>query len=337
MRTALESSTTSVLFEIDAYRKLMSASKARGVKLRYVTEITAANAEKCKRMIDEFSVEMRHLDGLKGNFFVTESEFIAASREITQGQLVRELIYSSQPEIVERNEYLFEMLWDRAIPADIRLVELSKGEQLGDTKLTFSTREIFESANRFINEMEEEALVIVSREGSIKGNLEFFQKLVQKASLTGAAVKILGRFSRDETALMNEFHLAGVQVRTLAPGHISNLALGIYDRKGMGLVQYIFANPERDSSGQTYLTGVISTSKQTVAGIAAIFDSLWEETQVRQRAELLQDILSHDIRNYNQIVSISAEMLKDDVTSADERNSGRRNPEGDSRFERPYR
>ena len=37
----------------------------------------------------------------------------------------------------------------------------------------------------------------------------------------------------------------------------------------------------------------------------------------RKAAELLQDVMSHDIRNYNQIVLTSAEMLKEDLTSAE--------------------
>jgi len=39
----------------------------------------------------------------------------------------------------------------------------------------------------------------------------------------------------------------------------------------------------------------------------------------RKAAELLQDILSHDIRNYNQIVMLSAELLNADLTNADTR------------------
>jgi signal transduction histidine kinase len=80
----------------------------------------------------------------------------------------------------------------------------------------------------------------------------------------------------------------------------------------MGLVEYIYPESPR-SAEQTFLTGVISTSKQTIAGIVAIFNSLWEETELRQEAELMQDILTHDIRNYNQISMSNAEMLRESL------------------------
>jgi signal transduction histidine kinase len=61
------------------------------------------------------------------------------------------------------------------------------------------------------------------------------------------------------------------------------------------------------------------------------FERMWEDVELRETeevalekerrskkaAELLQDILAHDIRNYNQIVTTSAEMLNSDLTSAE--------------------
>ena len=39
---------------------------------------------------------------------------------------------------------------------------------------------------------------------------------------------------------------------------------------------------------------------------------LENEIRSRRTAELLQDILSHDIRNYNEIAKLNAEVLKED-------------------------
>jgi signal transduction histidine kinase len=50
-----------------------------------------------------------------------------------------------------------------------------------------------------------------------------------------------------------------------------------------------------------------------------VFDALWGETELRnslektaRQANLLQDILAHDIRNYNQAARLSAELLQDE-------------------------
>jgi two-component system sensor histidine kinase VicK len=313
--TFAESSAPKLLFEFDPYQKLLLASRSRGVKIRYITEITRENMEYCKRMMDVFSAEVRHAESLVGNFSVTETEFVATSSVIRdKEEPMPEIIYSNVPELVQRNKYLFDNLWEKAIPAAIRFAELEKGEIFGETKLTFSTREILDSANRFVDAMKEEALVIVTEENAISRNLAFFKKIFGKAKSEGAKVKILGRFSNEEMKLLGEQRPSGVKIRTLGSSRISNLSLGIYDRKGMGLVQYLYNEQKTPPpSGEPYLSGIVSTDPRLIAGIAAIFDSIWEETDLRHRAELLQDILSHDIRNYSQVTKLTAELLLDQV------------------------
>jgi two-component system, OmpR family, sensor histidine kinase VicK len=47
----------------------------RGIIIRYITEITINNVGYCKELMS--IVELRHLDRVKGNFFVTEGEYVA--------------------------------------------------------------------------------------------------------------------------------------------------------------------------------------------------------------------------------------------------------------------
>ncbi len=310
-----QSAGPKLLFEINSYQKLFLESKSRGVKIRYITEITGDNIEYCKQMIDLFSAEVRHAESPIGNFLVTDAELVATASSISGGQPIPEVIYSNVMELVQRNVYFFNNVWERAIPAEIRFAELENGERVGETKLTFDTREIFDSANKFVDEMKEEALVILTEQNSITRNPTFFEKIVAKAKTEGTKVKILGRFSSEEIKLMDEYRSSGVQMRTLgSTSRISNLSLGIYDRKWMGLVQYLYPSlRKRTPSTEPYLSGIISTDSRMIDGIAAIFESLWGETDLRQRAELLQDILSHDIRNYCQVTKFNGELLLDQI------------------------
>ena len=52
-------------------RNALIEGKKRGVKLRYLTEITKDNLAYCKDLISIVD-EMRHLDGIKGNFMISE-------------------------------------------------------------------------------------------------------------------------------------------------------------------------------------------------------------------------------------------------------------------------
>ncbi|MEO9363111.1 MAG: hypothetical protein ABI348_04340, partial [Nitrososphaera sp.] len=62
----------------DGIKQGYVSAKNRGVRIRYVTEITAHNLESCRELI-EF-VELRHLAGVRGSFAVSETEFVAGIR-----------------------------------------------------------------------------------------------------------------------------------------------------------------------------------------------------------------------------------------------------------------
>jgi hypothetical protein len=91
----------------------IAAEKERGVKLRYVTEITAENLEYCKEML-KFS-EIRHLDGIKGNFEIADEKEYVALATLHKAQPNSQLIFSNVPEIVEQQQFLFDSLWDKGM------------------------------------------------------------------------------------------------------------------------------------------------------------------------------------------------------------------------------
>jgi len=288
------------------------ALEQKGTHLRLIGEITKGSIAQVK----EFgkTVEIRHLAGVTSYFGVSDKEYVALPGK-EEFNPSGPLLYSNEEPFVRHHQALFDMLWDRAVPADVRLEELENKEETGETRISFSTQDIMDSARTFADGMKKEALVLVSREGSLKDNLELFRRIAKKANETEAKVRILGRFREDEQELISEFQSQGFQIRSLSPGRVTNIALGIYDRKSMGLVEYRFPGMQRHAV-QTYLTGVISTNKETVAGIATIFDSLWEESELRQEAELMRDIVTHDMGNYNQISMSNAEVLKEGLRDA---------------------
>ncbi|MDG7006907.1 MAG: hypothetical protein JRN06_01535 [Nitrososphaerota archaeon] len=148
------------------------------------------------------TIEIRHVQGVSSYFGVSDSEYIALPG-MQEFSPEGPLLYSNEDSFVRHHQSLFDTLWGIAVPADIRVAALEKGEQLGETKLTFSTQEVMDSANEFVDAMKDEALVIVPQEGSIRNNEAFFRRLASKAGR--ATVKILGRFSDDEAPLLREY------------------------------------------------------------------------------------------------------------------------------------
>ena len=105
----------------DAIKQGYVAAKERGVRIRYITEVTSDNIEHCIEL--EKFVELRHIDNVAGSFAVSESEFVAGIRG---EKALDKLVYSNEKELVQSQQDVFETLWENAIPVKDRIKELER-------------------------------------------------------------------------------------------------------------------------------------------------------------------------------------------------------------------
>lgn len=99
--------------------------KRRGIRLRLIAEITKDNIPYCKDLIKIF--ELRHLDEVKGNFGIADGKYYAASAKSRESSPPPLLIESTLRPLVEQQQYFFDMLWRKAIPAKQRIKEIEEG------------------------------------------------------------------------------------------------------------------------------------------------------------------------------------------------------------------
>ena len=102
--TCMDSTRPSFAIGIESIKKSFVDARDRGVKLRYLTEITDANISYCKELMSIVD-EVRHLDGIKGNFMISEIEYLAPATSHEETKLAALIIYSSVREIVEHQQY----------------------------------------------------------------------------------------------------------------------------------------------------------------------------------------------------------------------------------------
>ena len=103
----------SLAVKIEQLRKAFLSAKRRGVRLRYVTEITEDNVIYCKELLKMVD-ELRHIEGIKGNFYLSETEYIAPASFHEKGKPASWIIYSNVKEIVEyQRQFVFDSFWGR--------------------------------------------------------------------------------------------------------------------------------------------------------------------------------------------------------------------------------
>src|ERR671938_1450670 len=124
MDTCADSTWPSVAMGIDVFRNALTDMKKRGVRSRYITTITKDNLSYCKEAMK--IGELRHLDGIKGNFSVSEKEYMA-SATMQEASLLQQVIYSNVKEVLEQQQYVFDSFWSRSIPAEQKIREIEEG------------------------------------------------------------------------------------------------------------------------------------------------------------------------------------------------------------------
>jgi hypothetical protein len=106
-------------FSVGRVKRGYIEAKKRGVKIWYITEITKSNLSYCKEIM-RFA-ELRHLDGVKGNFAVSDTEYVAG---IKQRNMLASLVHSDINELVQQQRYVFDILWMHAVPAKEKIKQL---------------------------------------------------------------------------------------------------------------------------------------------------------------------------------------------------------------------
>jgi len=111
---------------LEPIRKAFLDAKSRNVGLRYITEVTKDNVSYCEELMTLVD-ELRHLEGIKGNFMLSETEYLSPIILFEKGKVASQILYSNLAQIVQQQQYFFDTLWSKAIPAKDRIYELEHG------------------------------------------------------------------------------------------------------------------------------------------------------------------------------------------------------------------
>src|ERR671911_2712169 len=172
------------------FRGAYENMKSRGIKIRWVTDITKDNLMYCKDLMQY--AEVCHISYLNGNFGVSEIEYIAATT-INEGQPIPKLIYSNSKEMVEQQQYIFDNFWSKAMPAEQRIREIEQGIEPQRIEVIYDAQQALELYQSLIMSAEKEIKVVFPTTNALirqdKAGILFL--LQEAAAIKKCQVKIL--------------------------------------------------------------------------------------------------------------------------------------------------
>ena len=260
----------SLIVEIAALKKAFVDAKERGIKLRYVTEITGDNVSYCKELINTINMELRHVDGIKGNFYVSENEYVAPATFHHKGKPASHIIYSNVKEIVDHQQYVFESFWTRAIPAQQRIKEIEEGVIHYQTKIVDNPDEIIKEISKLT--ADSNRLDTCLAPGGLQySHSHFFdikKKLLDKQKKgQHKGIRYITNIGKENIQLVKLYVEQGIQIK-----HIKNLppmSFGVSDKE-------IAVTIENMEGGKPIRSLLLSNEPLYLKHFSSTFEGLWK-------------------------------------------------------------
>lgn len=104
------------------FRKAIVDAKKEGLEFRIIMKITKDNISYCRNLMK--MVELRHLDGLKGNFLLNEKECVYATPILKERKIIPRLLYTNINEFLEQQHNFFDTFWNNSISAQERIRQI---------------------------------------------------------------------------------------------------------------------------------------------------------------------------------------------------------------------
>ena len=313
----IDQTRPSLVIDIAVLKEAFLDAKKRGVYLRYITEITKENLSYCKELIT-MVVELRHLDGIKGNMYLSETAYLAPATFHERGKPASQIIYSNVKEIVEHQRYVFDTLWARAIPAEERFEQIEEGTGHEFVQVITNPQKASRILSELVKSAKEEVLLFLANDNALVriDNLGLVDHMIKMSLEIDTAIKIISPLSQENSEIVNRIQEKAPSIRILNSDNSSAFGMCIIDGEKLLRVEITQSDVEDFSKAIDF--AIYSNRKLTVNSFKSIFELLWNERILNEQLKVHDkmqsefiNIAAHELRTPIQSILGYSELLKD--------------------------
>ena len=290
----------SVAMSVEVFKKGLYDLKARNIRSRFVTDITKDNIEYCKELMQ--ISELRHLDGIKGNFAISEKGYIASAR-LQEASLLQQVIYSNVRAIFDQQQYVFETLWNKAIPAEQRLREIEEGIEAEVFETITNHEVVSQILVDLAKSVKKEALFFLPNDKAMVridklGIVDYLIKASQKSDTT--IIRVVCPLSNENAEVTNKIAENAPHIQIL---NGNNYTYGIYVVDNQKALRVELKVPSADTFSEAIGFAVYSNRPSTVSFFRSVFELLWNE-------RMLNEQLKHHDKMQKEFINIASHEMK---------------------------
>ena len=289
----------------------------RGVRIRQITEISKNNILQCKKLM-EF-MEIRHLDGLYGYFVIVDGKQFISHAYGQEAKSFPHMVTSTVKVFVQQQQYFFNTLWEKAIPAELRIKEIEEGRPPEKLEIIQDTQKSIGRAFDIMSKTKKELLVLFATQSTFSFALQGeAADIYRRISENGVTIKLLVPRGRAAAEIEeNSEHIIAKVREEISPSinlRFSNVDLNtritimISDRN-----EFMSWELKDDTLNDPYLAGGIATYsniKALSSSYAIIFDNLWKTTELAENLRIANIKLEKNDKAMKDFINIAAHELR---------------------------
>ena len=318
-------------------RNAIGNAKNRGVRIRYVTEMTKENLDSCKEVMK--IIEVRHLDSISGNYILSDKEYAGLTQE--SNFLSSRNKYENGQSVSIQN-HIFDNLWNNATIQDDKITSLEVGVESEQVKVISDASDVRKTYFNLIDSAKFEISLIIATPNSLKRNYRegIISKLIEASEKRNVNVYLaIPTYDNDELQMdifksrqlekNYRFHVKSIASVTTETHKIKTTFL-VIDRKT------VFIKDVKDDIKDNFIEAVgyatLHTSKSRAESYNFIFDTVWRQADLYESLKeanknLLYsyqkleehdamekefvNLAAHELRTPSQSIIGYSEMLKD--------------------------
>jgi two-component system, OmpR family, sensor histidine kinase VicK len=306
----------SVILTTEPIRQAYFDLKRRGIRVRFITEVTRENIEYCREMMK--IAEVRHMDGISGNFTIADGTDYAGVATTQEAQPITQLLVSNVRAFVEQQQYFFEMLWRKAVSSEDRIKELEEGVEPEFLEVIRDGEIAAEIYRKLASSVEREALLILPSAKALVREYELgiLSSLAEaSASNNGVTVKIICPIDESNKDVLDWLMKKAPAIQILQSADSIESSILIVD--GQKLFRAELRESDADKFPNSVGFALYSNSRPTINSFRSFFELLWNATIMNEKlkeADRVQrdfiNMAAHELRTPIQPILGMAEMIE---------------------------
>ena len=321
----------SLIFSFEPIRKAIIVSKNKGIRQRYIIEVTKENIQYCKELT-KLVDDLRHSDQIEANFALNETKYLGS---ITLNEPHQQAIYSNVKEVIEQQHYIFDNVWNKSIVANEKIREIEEGIESEFYEIITDNEK---AKNVFIDlakSIEKEALLLFANSQALirsdkLGIINYLIEASAKAgAMKGATIRIICPLTIENSHVISKILEKAPDIRILnSEGSHSGLFIVDSSR----FMRFELKEPRAEDFSEAIGFVVYSNSKVGIDSSKVFFELLWNERiqyeklreyerlkEIQRMKDEFINVAAHELRTPIQPILGLSEVLHTKIKDIEQR------------------